>query len=210
MARGLSGGASDVPVGGRPDGGVSRLRLHVRLLALLPVGRGERPRALRADSRAGRGRTSAGDRRLVGRAGLQHSLRRVVRASGSVRPALPPRQARRQSHDRRKPRLVRAQRDDPADPASNRHRLVRVPSPGPEGESRPARAALLVASRPTVRASSPTASRTSTALRRTTSASTSRRRSRRSHRTSAKQRSSSASATTAVGRRARTSTRSRA
>ena len=50
VAGGLPGGARDVPLGDRPDEGVPRLRLHLRLGRLLRVGRGERPGALRARS----------------------------------------------------------------------------------------------------------------------------------------------------------------
>ena len=102
----------------------------MRLVALLRVGRGERPRAVRADPRARRGGPLPGDRRLVDRAGLQHPRRRVVRAAGALRAALPARAVRHHRDDRREPRLVRPQRDDPADPREERH-ATRTSSCGP-------------------------------------------------------------------------------
>src|SRR5215210_4968158 len=49
---------------------------------------------------------------------------RVVRTAGAVRAAVPEGEARDHGDDRREPRLVRAQRDDPADPRQGRLRLV--------------------------------------------------------------------------------------
>ena len=115
-------------VGARPHGRVPGLRLHLRLGALLRLGRGARPAAVRADPRADRRRPLAGHRRLVDRARLQHPARRVVRPARALRPALPARPLRHHRDDRRELRLVRAQRDDPAAPPQERHGLVRVPA----------------------------------------------------------------------------------
>ena len=113
------------------------------------------------------------DRRLVDRARLQHPERRVVRAAGALRTALPAREVRHHRDDGREPRLVRAQRDDPADPraraACDSYVFLR---PGPK-EKRARQRRSSGGSRRTARACSPTGSRTSTARRRTTSASTS-------------------------------------
>ena len=150
--------------------------------ALLRVGRGERPGALRADPRARRRGTLPDHRRLVGRARLQHPERRVVRAPGALRPALPAREVRHHRDDRREHRLLRAQRDDPADPRA-RAASTRTSSCGRGRRRSDARhAALLVGVRRRLARARRTASRTSTARRRTTSASTSTRRSRRCRR----------------------------
>ena len=161
--------------------------------------------AARADQRTGRSGPLPDRRRLVGRAGLQHPLRRVLRAPGALRPALPARHVRDNGHGGREHRLVRPQRHDPADPAQERMRLVRLPA-ARAARDRSSRRRSSGGSRPTAPACSPTGSRTSTAPPRTTSASTSRRRSRRCPTTDEDYRSSTASATTAAARRRRTST----
>ena len=207
VAGGLPGGARHVPVRGRAAGRVPRLRLHLRLVALLRLGRGERPRALRKISE----RVAEGRFQVVGGWWIEPDCNipsgESLRATGALRPALPARALRR---SRRRPArtstrsgTTRRSRRSCAKSGCDSYVFLR---PGPR--RRRSRARSSGGSRPTGRACSRTGSRTSTARRRTTSASTSSRRSRHCRTTARSTRSSTASATTAAARRSRTSSRS--
>ena len=96
--------------------------------------RGDRSRDVRRDP-ATRGRRPLGARRrLVGRTGLQHPERRVVRPPGSHRPALLPREVRANRDGWLQRRSVRSQRNAPPAPATERHGQLRLHA------ARPARA----------------------------------------------------------------------
>ena len=135
VARGLPGGAGDVPVCARPDARVPGVHLHGELRRVLRLGQGDRPGDVRGDPGAGRRGPLGGRRRLVGRAGLQHPVGRVVRAPRPVLAALVPGGAGRHGHGGLQRRPVRAQRDAAPAPAPRGHGLVRVHAPGPAREA---------------------------------------------------------------------------
>ena len=171
--------ARDVPVGDRPDGGVPRVRVHLRLGRLPPVDRGNDPE-LFAKIRERWPRSVPGNRRLVGRAGLQHPVRRVVRPAGAVRAALAARPFQG-SRRRREATSTRSATTRCCRSSSTKSRLDSYVflRPGPNSSSCPVSTS--GGSRRTARECSRTGSR-STAARAATSTSTSRRRSRRCHR----------------------------
>ena len=209
VAGGLPGGARDVPVGDRPDGGVPGLRLHLRLRRLLRVGRGERPGAVRADQ------ASASPRAASRSSAAGGSSRTATCPSGEsfVRQALYGQRYLRETFGITA--TTGANVDsfghnaiDPADPAPQRRRLLRLPAAGPAGGRAREPALLVGVAGRLARPRLPDPERVPRAEGR------SRRAPREGDRAAARAdarstRSSTASATTAAGRRRRTSTRSR-
>ena len=100
VARGLPGGAGDVPLRARPDARVPGVHLHRELRRVLRLGQGDRPGDVRGDPGAGGRGPLGGGRRLVGRARLQHPVGRVVRPPRPVLASAGSRRSWRDGHGR--------------------------------------------------------------------------------------------------------------
>ena len=115
---------------------VPGLRLHVRLVALLRVGRGERPGALRADPRSASPRAASrssaaggSSRTATSRAASRSCARRSTASATCARSSASPRRpARTSTRSGTTRRSRRSSRESGV-------RLVRLPAPGAEGDA---------------------------------------------------------------------------
>ncbi|CAA9285122.1 MAG: GH38, partial [uncultured Friedmanniella sp.] len=143
VAGGLRRGAGHLRVGRRADGGVPRLRLHLRPGGAARLGGGVRPGAVRHHPRAGGGGSLGERRRLVGRARRQPGNGGVLRPPGPARPALPGLAVRPAGDGGDERRPLRAPRDAAPDPARPGPGLLPVPA-ARSARGRPGADAVLV------------------------------------------------------------------